>query len=1047
MGLRHRKGHKDQDDVESNDTAVDGAAEKAPQFTGDEYEQLLQYVEYEAQRSKRGGSQDDQDEEEGEEKRLWYAPWKKVRTQSTRVKAVPEDWLQTDIHQGLDASEIEKRRHEYGYNELESPTENQLLKFISYCPILYAMEIAVLLAAGLRDWIDFGVIIGILFMNAAVGWYQEKQAGDIVAQLKAGIAMKATVIRDGQEQEIEARDMVPGDIMVLEEGATIPADGRVLCDYSEKDKVDVYERLAKLHRAQQGQTGKGGDDDDDEDENEGSFRKVRGSSIIAVDQSSITGESLAVDKYINETAYYTCGVKRGKCLAVVTVSAKQSFVGKTAALVLGSNEVGHFKKVLDGIGTTLLVLVVIFVFAMVIGAFFRNIRLALPAQNNILVYTLIFLIVGVPVGLPVVTTTTMAVGAAYLAKRKAIVQKLTAIESLAGVDVLCSDKTGTLTANKLSLNEPYVAEGVDTDWFMAVAVLASSHNIKSLDPIDKLCVTALKDFPGACKILREGHYKTLSFEPFNPASKRITAEVEQDGKRFTCCKGAPNAILRLSQFPTDVVKHYRSTAAGFAARGFRSLGVAVKEEGKEWQLLGLLSMSDPPRADTPATIREAQELGIQIKMLTGDAVAIARETCRQLGMGDKVYDSHRLLGGGMSGTEIRDFIEAADGFGEVLPEDKYSVVDLLRQRGHLVAMTGDGTNDAPALKQADCGIAVEGATDAARSAADIIFLDEGLSTMILAIKTAREIFHRMKSYIIYRIALCLHLEIYLLLSMLILNETIRVDLVVFISLFSDVATIAIAYDNAQSAHRPVEWQLPKVWITSTILGILLAAGTWIMRGTLFLVKEDGTGGIIQTYGSLQETLYLQVALSESWLILITRCDLGKDAGKVRWPSFWLIAAVLGVDILATVFAALGWMSGPAAHHGGWDAILTLVRIWGYCALEMIIIAGVWWVLNKINWLNELGRHKAGKKNPLLENFLTEVQRLTIVHERSDDPDQPSVFKFAQGTAKGDEEAPATTQAKSAVTKEKKPKEEKAEQKDDKATEAKEANDKKVEPTQ
>lgn len=313
----------------------------------------------------------------------------------------------------------------------------------------------------------------------------------------------------------------------------------------------------------------------------------------------------------------------------------------------------------------------------------------------------------------------MAVGAAYLARQKAIVQKLTAIESLAGVDILCSDKTGTscltsietrelmqlfsgtLTANKLSLNEPYIAEGVEPGWFMAVAVLASSHNIKSLDPIDKVVVTALKDYPDAKEILKQG-WHTKSFQPFDPVSKRITAEVDsKDGKHYTCCKGAPNAILRLSHFPPEVVKHYRSTAAGFAARGFRSLGVAVKEEGQDWQLLGLLAMSDPPRHDTAATVREAQELGIQIKMLTGDAVAIAKETCRQLAMGDKVYDSQRLLGGGMSGSEIRDFIEAADGFGEVLPEDKYSVVDLLRQRGHLVAMTGDGVNDAPALSKAE----------------------------------------------------------------------------------------------------------------------------------------------------------------------------------------------------------------------------------------------------------------------------------------------------------------------------------------------------------
>lgn len=290
------------------------------------------------------------------------------------------------------------------------------------------------------------------------------------------------------------------------------------------------------------------------------------------------------------------------------------------------------------------------------------------------------------------TTTTMAVGAAYLAKQKAIVQKLTAIESLAGVDMLCSDKTGTLTANKLSLNEPFIAPGVDPNWFMAVAVLASSHNVKSLDPIDKVTVVGLKDYPEAQEILRGG-WKTSKFAPFDPVSKRITAEVERDGKKYTCAKGAPNAILRLGEFNPDTIKAYRAKSQEFAQRGFRSLGVAVREGVEAWQLLGMLAMFDPPRVDTAVTIREAIELGVHIKMLTGDAVAIAIETCKQLGLGTNVYDSARLIGGSLAGSEVRDFVEAADGFAEVFPEHKYQVVSLLQQRGHLTAMTGDGVSE------------------------------------------------------------------------------------------------------------------------------------------------------------------------------------------------------------------------------------------------------------------------------------------------------------------------------------------------------------------
>ncbi|KAF7378377.1 Plasma membrane ATPase [Mycena sanguinolenta] len=944
-------------------------------------------------------------------KRLWYAPWKTVAVESDKERKIPDDWLQTNMTQGLSDSDVETRRKQFGYNELQSPKENQLLKFISYFrgPILYTMEIAVILSAGLQDWIDFGVIIGILFLNAGVGWYQEKQAGDIVAELKAGIAMKAFVVRGGKELEIEARELCPGDIVILEEGNTIPADARILASYDDKDGSKAKEIQDKSNKSNSAATEKkreaGHDSDDDDDDDE----VDRGPSVISVDQSAITGESLAVDKFIGDIAYYTCGVKRGKCYAIVSASAKQSFVGRTASLVMSSNERGHFQIVLGGIGTTLLVLVLVFIFIVWVGGFFRGIGIATPKENSLLVYALVFFIIGVPVGLPCVTTTTMAVGAAYLARRKCIVQKLTAIESLAGVDMLCSDKTGTLTANKLSLNEPYVSPGVDRDWFMTVAVLASSHNVKSLDPIDKVTIIGLKDFPGAQENLRQG-WKTHKFTPFDPVSKRIEAEVEKDGKKYTACKGAPNAILKLRKFDTKTVNEYRQMSQTFAEKGFRSLGVAIKEDGKDWELLGIMSMFDPPRADTASTVNEAQELGIHIKMLTGDAVAIAKETCKQLQLGTNVYDSQRLIGSGMSGSDVRDFVEAADGFAEVFPEHKYQVVEMLQQRGHLTAMTGDGVNDAPSLKKADCGIAVEGASDAARSAADVVFLDEGLTSIITSIKVARQIFHRMKAYIIYRIALCIHLEVYLALSMLILNETIRVDLIVFLAIFADVATIAIAYDRAPYAKSPVEWELPKVWVISTIMGLILAAGTWAIRGTLL---RDPTGGIIEDFGSVQEILFLEVALTESWVIFVTRLSQGNDEENVL-PSFQLLAAVFGVDILASIFCLFGWISGPETHHGHVD-IVTVVRIWCFSFGITVVVALTYYVLNKWSWLGRLGRLPRSKKNEKLENFLAELQRLTIHHERGHEGDD----YYRIGASETQKESEEDSEHKSKDTKAKK----------------------------
>lgn len=741
----------------------------------------------------------------------------------------------------------------------------------------------------------------------------------------------------------------------------------------------MYEAY-KEHMAHAGEDDlKEKDEDDDEDE---AMEASLGVSLLAVDQSAITGESLAVDKYMTDICYYTTNCKRGKAFGIITATARHSFVGKTAALVQGAQDQGHFKAVMDSIGTALLVLVVFWILAAWIGGFYRHLKIATPefSDNNLLHYTLILLIIGVPVGLPVVTTTTLAVGAAYLAERKAIVQKLTAIESLAGVDVLCSDKTGTLTANQLSIREPYVNEGVDVNWMMAVAAIASNHNVKNLDPIDKVTVLTLRRYPKAREILTR-NWVTEKYTPFDPVSKRITTVCTCDGVRYTCAKGAPKALLNMSECSEDEARLFRDKATEFARRGFRSLGVAVQKEGEPWQLLGMYPMFDPPREDTAHTIAVAQQLGLSVKMLTGDAIAIAKETCKMLALSTKVYDSERLIHGGLAGSAQHDLVEKADGFAEVFPEHKYQVVEMLQQRGHLTAMTGDGVNDAPSLKKADCGIAVEGSTEAAQAAADIVFLAPGLSTIVDAIKLARQIFQRMKAYIQYRIALCLHLEVYLVTAMIIINETIRADLIVFIALFADLATIAIAYDNAHFEARPVEWQLPKIWLISVILGLLLALGTWILRATLFLPN----GGVIQNYGSPQEILFLEVSLTENWLIFVTR-------GGKTLPSWQLVGAIGAVDALATLFCVFGWLSGnlhdahtsPDSHaefsvNGDVD-IVTVVVIWGYSIGVTIIIAIVYYILTEIPALDNLGRKTRSKADTQIENLLAHLHKLAIEHE-------------------------------------------------------------------
>ncbi|KAI0882420.1 plasma-membrane proton-e [Annulohypoxylon maeteangense] len=848
-------------------------------------------------------------------------------------RVVPEEMLQTDTRVGLTEAEVTNRRRKYGLNQMKEEKENLILKFFGFFigPIQFVMEAAAVLAAGLEDWVDFGVICALLLLNACVGFIQEFQAGSIVDELKKTLALKAVVLRDGTLKEVEAPLVVPGDILQVEEGTIIPADGRIVTD----------------------------------------------DAFLQVDQSAITGESLAVDKHKGDQCFASSAVKRGEAFMVVTATGDNTFVGRAAALVnQASAGTGHFTEVLNGIGTVLLILVVFTLLIVWVSSFYRSNPIV-----DILRFTLAITIVGVPVGLPAVVTTTMAVGAAYLAKKKAIVQKLSAIESLAGVEILCSDKTGTLTKNKLSLAEPFTVAGVDPEDLMLTACLAASRKKKGMDAIDKAFLKSLKYYPRAKGVLSK--YIVKEFFPFDPVSKKVTAVVESpQGEHITCVKGAPLFVLKTVEedhpIPEEIDQAYKNKVAEFATRGFRSLGVARKRGEGAWEILGIMPCSDPPRHDTARTINEAKRLGLSIKMLTGDAVGIARETSRQLGLGTNVYNAERLgLGGGgdMPGSEVYDFVEAADGFAEVFPQHKYNVVEILQQRGYLVAMTGDGVNDAPSLKKADTGIAVEGASDAARSAADIVFLAPGLGAIIDALKTSRQIFHRMYAYVVYRIALSLHLEIYLGLWIAILNRSLNIELVVFIAIFADVATLAIAYDNAPYSMSPVKWNLPKLWGMSVLLGVVLAVGTWITVTTMYAQGENG--GIVQNNGNMDEVLFLEISLTENWLIFITRAN-GPFWSSI--PSWQLTGAILLVDILATCFTIWGFF-----EHGALTHIVAVVRIWIFSFGVFCIMGGVYYILQDSVGFDNLMHGKSPKgsqKQRSLEDFVVSLQRVSTQHEKS-----------------------------------------------------------------
>ncbi|KAL6950059.1 plasma membrane H+-ATPase [Hanseniaspora vineae] len=893
---------------------VEQKTPEKPVEDDDEDEDIDQLIE--DLQSHHGGNDDDDEEEE-------------EHHAAGAARVVPEEQLQTDPNYGLSSDEVSKRRKKWGLNQMAEENESLIVKFLGFFigPIQFVMEAAAILAAGLEDWVDFGVICGLLMLNAAVGFIQEYQAGSIVDELKKTLANSAFVIRDGSLVEIPANEVVPGDILQLEDGTVIPADGRLVTE----------------------------------------------ECFLQVDQSAITGESLAVDKHYGDATFSSSTVKRGEGFMIVTATGDNTFVGRAAALVnQAAGGQGHFTEVLNGIGTILLVLVILTLLLVWCACFYRTDRIV-----KILRYTLAITIIGVPVGLPAVVTTTMAVGAAYLAKKKAIVQKLSAIESLAGVEILCSDKTGTLTKNKLSLHEPYTVEGVDDDDLMLTACLAASRKKKGLDAIDKAFLKSLINYPKAKALLTK--YKVLDFHPFDPVSKKVTAVVESpEGEKIVCVKGAPLFVLKTVEedhpLPEDIRENYENKVAELASRGFRSLGVARKRGEGHWEILGVMPCMDPPRDDTAQTVNEARHLGLRVKMLTGDAVGIAKETCRQLGLGTNIYDAERLglggMGGDMVGSELGDFVENADGFAEVFPQHKYNVVEILQNRGYLVAMTGDGVNDAPSLKKADTGIAVEGASDAARSAADIVFLAPGLSAIIDALKTSRQIFHRMYSYVVYRIALSLHLEIFLGLWIAILDHSLNIDLVVFIAIFADVATLAIAYDNAPYAAKPVKWNLPRLWGMSIILGVILAVGSWITLTTMFLPK----GGIIQNFGSIDGVLFLEISLTENWLIFITRA-VGPFWSSI--PSWQLAGAVGAVDVIATMFTLFGWWSQ------NWTDIVTVVRIYIWSLGIFFVMGGAYYLMSESESFDRLmnGKKKEKEGSRTLEDFLAAMNRVSTQHEK------------------------------------------------------------------
>ena len=780
---------------------------------------------------------------------------------------------------GLTQAEAQKRLTQYGPNEIAEKKTNEILKFLSYFwgPIPWMIEAAVILSAAARHWPDFGIILLLLLANAMVGFWEEHQAGNAIAALKATLAIKARVKRDGKWVNPASRELVPDDAIRLRLGDIVPADARLL--------------------------------DGDE---------------ISVDQSALTGESMPATRKSDDPVFSGSIVRRGEIDALVYATGGKTYFGKTAELVETAVTVSHFQKAVLKIGNYLIILALILVAVIIALGVYRG-----EPILTVLQFALVLTVAAIPVAMPTVLSVTMAVGARLLAKKQAIVSKLVAIEELAGVDVLCADKTGTLTQNKLTLGEPFCLDAITaTDLILAGALASQASNN---DTIDLAVLGGLKD-KQALK-----PYQVTHFTPFDPVHKRTEATVKgADGKTFKVTKGAPQVILALSANAAAVKSAVDKAVDDFAARGFRALGVARADGDGEWRLLGVLPLFDPPRVDAKSTVATAAEMGVKIKMVTGDALAIAREMAKTLGMGANILDANTL---GDAKTEetaaVAKTIEDADGFAQVFPEHKFHIVDVLQKHGHIVGMTGDGVNDAPALKKADCGIAVSGATDAARAAASIVLLTPGLSVIIEAIKESRRIFQRMNSYAIYRIAETLRVLLFMTLAIVVFKfYPLTAIMIVMLALLNDGAILSIAYDNVIYRNKPEAWDMRTVLGISTVLGVvgvIAAFGLFYLGERVFHLDR----------AHIQTLMYLKLSVAGHLTIFLTRTR--GPFWSIR-PARILLLAVVGTQTLATLIAVYGLFMTPL----GWGWALF---VWGYALVWFLVNDRVkliaYWALDRI----------------------------------------------------------------------------------------------------
>lgn len=736
---------------------------------------------------------------------------------------------------GLSLKEAEKRIKQYGLNEILEKRQSKLLKFLKYFwgPIPWMIEAAIFLSFLVHDWNDFVIILIMLLVNALAAFWQESKADDAITALKQKLALQATALRDGKWIQIPAKNLVPGDIINLRGGNIVPAD-------------------AKIFEA----------------------------NNISVDESALTGESLPVEKNNGDIAYNSSTIRQGKLTAIVIGTGLDTFFGKTAKLVSEAKTKSHFEQTITRIAKYCVILASILLIITVGASLLRHSDLM-----EIIRFSLVLAVASIPATLPAILSITMAIGSIALAKKQAIVSKLSAIGELSGMDILCSDKTGTITKNHITIVRavPY-KKFTEAD---AVLYGCLSSKQEDNDPIDN----AFLEFG---KNIDFKKYKIGSFKPFDAISKIAEAEIKDNKKTFKVAKGAPQAVLALLHGDKEAAKWADKYVLEFAQKGYRAMAVAKNEKGL-WKLAGMIALEDPPRDESKNTISEViNSLGVKIKLITGDHIAIAKEIAEEVGLGKNI-----VIPSFFENLAAEKKVEAAinsDGFAEVMPEDKYKIVNALQINNHIVGMTGDGVNDAPALKKADVGIAVEGATDAAKSAASIVLTKSGLSVIIDAIKESRKIFQRMYNYSLYRIASTVGALFFIGASIILYNlYPITAFMIVLLMILNDAPMMTIAYDNVKYSAKPEKWEMKKFFIAASIMGFISALDAFFM---LYIGKNcfHFNTEILQAF------VYLKLSISGHFMLLIVRT---KSFFWSIMPAKVLLLAMIITQLIATLITVYG----------------------------------------------------------------------------------------------------------------------------------------------